>query len=187
MRVVCPRARNFTRGFGVGLPGAPIKREPAVRIRCLLVHADGPAPNLPGNKRDLSTGETGEFAPKNSGFDLNLGGYVRGPQNLSSNLRERLDSPAESSASSQPASRRCCQQKGQLWVRSETVWLPTLDTFRTYLAEGGYDRTRECPGIPTNLAPGHYGHPRWRPSQDASRTAAPDPSISLRSEGMTPL
>jgi hypothetical protein len=42
------------------------------------------------NKRLLSTGETGEFARGNAGFDLNLGVDRAAPRCLSSNRRERV-------------------------------------------------------------------------------------------------
>jgi hypothetical protein len=47
-----------------------------------------PRLNPPVNKRDLSTGETGEFASEDVGFGRNPGVAFATPQDLSSNWRE---------------------------------------------------------------------------------------------------
>jgi len=66
----------------------------------------------PVNKRDLSTGETGEFAGENAGFGPNPGVASVAPRDLSSNRREstarkNLRNVADTGAA---AVARCCQE-----------------------------------------------------------------------------
>jgi hypothetical protein len=55
----------------------------------LVAFGLAPALNQPVNRRDPSTGETGEFAGENVGFGLNLGVELAPPPCLCCNRRER--------------------------------------------------------------------------------------------------
>ncbi len=75
-------------------------------------------PTLDGtvNKRDLSTGETGELVPENVGFDLNHGVERAPPRCHISNRREPClrENQRNVSDTGEQGDQRCCQDNGRV-------------------------------------------------------------------------
>jgi hypothetical protein len=77
------------------------------------------------NKRDLSTGETGEFASKNAGFDLNPRVERAVPRTLLSSRRKVAGAKTCGMLGIQAGRGMVLlSTKRALEVGAETVWLP---------------------------------------------------------------